>query len=657
MCVYTFSPCILADISLILYGRSNYVSIEIKHSLTCYGTGQAKSNICFPLISLTYVLVSLPQIMLSLYFQAMLRTRQYQRKTLGLLHYFTTHLVKASQSTLASEKLSLTDQKFDAIVIGGGHNGLTSAAYLAKAGLNVVVLEKRHIIGGAAVTEEIIPGFKFSRCSYVLSLLRPKIIEDLKLKEHGLKVHSRDPFSFVPLRQPSTDPEGPKYLLLGANMEENKRQIGQFSEKDANAYPKYEEFIEKLVIAVAPLLDEPAPNVHKFLEGSVFSKLRHYKSVLPLARLMKSLGRESLSFYELLTTPASKFLDGWFESEPLKASLATDAVIGAMVSPHTPGSSYVFLHHLVGQANGVIGAWGYPEGGMGAVSGAIAKAATNFGATIETEADVREIVVSENETKGVVLADGRFIKSSIVLSNATPEVTFLKLVDESYLPEDFVSNVARINYTSPVTKINVAVDRLPNFKVAPNNRDGTPSPHHRCTIHLNSESIEEVHNAYIDAQRGQYSSEPIIEMCIPSSLDPTLAPPGKHVVSLFNQYTPYNLRDGQWDDETREKFADKVFDVIEDYAPGFKESVVGRDILSPPDLERIFGLTGGNIFHGAISLDQLYFMRPVPSMANYESPIDGLYLCGSGAHPGGGVMGAPGYQAALAALRKMGKKV
>ena len=568
------------------------------------------------------------------------------------------HLRRGFQRTLSSEgKQALTDQKFDAIVIGGGHNGLTSAAYLAKAGLSVAVLEKRHIIGGAAVTEEIVPGFKFSRCSYVLSLLRPKIIKDLKIKEHGLKVYSRDPFSFVPLRNPGSDPESPKFLLLGADMEENKRQIGQFSQKDAVAYPKYEEFIEKLVIAVAPLLDEPPPDLFKLSQGTFLNNLKQFKDVLPLIRLMKSLGRKSLSFYELMTTPASKFLDSWFESEPLKASLATDAVIGAMLSPHTPGSSYVFLHHLVGQANGVVGAWGYPEGGMGAVSDAIAKAATSFGAIIETEADVREIVVSENETKGVVLADGRFIKSDIVLSNATPEVTFLKLVDENCLPEEFVKSVSQINYSSPVTKINVAVDRLPNFKVAPNNKDGTPSPHHRCTIHLNSETIKEVHDAFIDAQRGQYSREPIIEMCIPSSLDPTLAPPGKHVVSLFNQYTPYELKDGQWDDDTRERFADKIFDVIEDYAPGFKASVIGRDILSPPDLERIFGLTGGNIFHGAISLDQLYFMRPVASMSNYQSPIEGLYLCGSGAHPGGGVMGAPGYQAALAALRKLGKKV
>ena len=575
------------------------------------------------------------------------------RQSPRCIRHTINHLSYSFRRTSVSQNQLLTDQKFDAIVIGGGHNGLTSAAYLAKAGLSVVVLEKRHIIGGAAVTEEIVPGFKFSRCSYVLSLLRPQIIADLKLKDHGLKVYSRDPFSFVPLRNPDSGPNSPKYLLLGSDMEENRRQIGQFSEKDAIAYPLYEDFIEKLVVAVMPLLDEPPPDLYNLSKGTILSNLMQFRDMLPLFRLMRSLGKESLSFYELMTTPASKFLDSWFESEPLKASLATDAVIGAMVSPHTPGSSYVFLHHLVGQANGVIGAWGYPEGGMGAVSGAIASAAKSFGAIIETEADVREIVVSDNQTKGVVLADGRFIKSNAVLSNATPEITFLKLVDKNCLPEEFVDSVSIVNYASPVTKINVAVDCLPNFKVAPNSKDGVPSPHHRCTIHLNSESVEEVHSAYLDAQRGQYSQEPVIEMCIPSSLDPTLAPSGKHVVSLFTQYTPYELRDGRWDDETRERFADKVFDLIEDYAPEFKASVIGRDILSPPDLERIFGLTGGNIFHGALSLDQLYFMRPVAAMSNYKSPVDGLYLCGSGAHPGGGVMGAPGYHAAFAALKNI----
>eukprot|EP00794_Sanderia_malayensis_P003732 gene3732-4254_t len=549
-------------------------------------------------------------------------------------------------------------EKYDAIVIGGGHNGLVAAAYLQKSGQNVLVLEKRHVVGGAAVTEEIVPGFKFSRCSYVLSLLRPKIIEELNLKGHGLKVHFRDPNSFLPLRNPGKYSGNPKYLLLGGDMKRNQEEIRKFSEKDASVYPFYEEFITELAEAVMPILDDPPPNFHELSVGSFFEKFRHIRSTYPFLRVIKSLGKNSLSFYELITTPATKFLNGWFESEVLKAVLATDAVIGAMMSPHTPGSSYVFLHHLIGQANGVVGAWGYPEGGMGAVSTVIASSAVGYGVDIRTNAGVKEIVVNRESQRAesVLLEDGTKISADVILSNATPEITYNKLIDSDVLPSDFLSQISTIDYSSPVTKINVAVDKLPNFKAAPSNEDGTASPHHHCTIHLNCESIEEVHDAYIDAQRGMYSSNPIIEMCIPSSLDPTLAPSGKHVVSLFIQYTPYKLKNGEWDQDTKEEFADKIFNAIEDYAPGFKRSVVGRDILTPPDLERIFGLTGGNIFHGALSLDQLYFMRPVRSMPNYRCPVKGLYLCGSGAHPGGGVMGSPGYNAARMVMQDLGKK-
>ena len=542
---------------------------------------------------------------------------------------------------------------YDAIIIGGGHNGLVSAAYLQKAGLNCLVLERRHVIGGAAVTEEIVPGFKFSRCSYVLSLLRPHIISDLDLKKHGLKTYFRDPSSYVPLRGASGKDNAITGLLLGSDMKENQRQIGQFSNKDAEIFPKYEEYMSELVRAVTQLLDFPPPDVERLTGGTVLEKLRALKSLRPVLKASRKLGSDTLAFYELLTAPASKVLGNWFESEPLKATLATDSVIGAMLSPHSPGSSYVLLHHLVGQSDGVVGAWGYPEGGMGTVSRAIAKAATAHGATVRTEAEVDRIVVNPvtNEATGVVLKNGEEIRAKLILSNATAKLTFLDLLDESVLPVEFAKEISSTDYSSPVTKINVAVDRIPNFKASPSPSDGSPSPHHHCTIHLNCENIDEIHTAYLDAQLGKPSENPIIEMCVPSSLDPTLAPPGCHVISLFTQFTPYNLTDGQWDDATRNKYADKVFDIIEDYAPGFKASVVGRDILSPPDLERIFGLTGGNIFHGAMSLDQLYFMRPVAAFNNSRSPIKGLYLCGSGTHPGGGVMGSPGYLAANAVLR------
>ena len=546
-------------------------------------------------------------------------------------------------------------KKYDAIIIGGGHNGLVSAAYLAKAGLNCVVLERRHCIGGAAVTEEIVPGFKFSRCSYVLSLLRPQIVKDLELKKHGLKTYFRDPSSYVPLRDTgmSSSVTG---LLMGSDMAETQRQIAQFSKKDAEAYPKYEEYMGEIVEAVAGLLDHPPPDMKSLTKGSTMEKVKALKSLKPLLATSKNLGGDSLGFVELLTAPASKVLRTWFESEPLIATLATDAVIGAMISPYSTGSSYVLLHHIFGSSHGVSGAWGYPEGGMGAVSGAIAAAAKSYGVEIQTEAEVAEIMVngSTKQTSGVVLANGEEIQADVVLSNATAKVTYLDLVDNTHLPEDFTSGISNVDYTSPVTKINVAVDRIPNFKAAPS-PDGAVLPHHRCTIHLNCENMDEIHTAYLDAQQGKPSEQPIIEMCIPSSLDPTISPPGQHVISLFTQYTPYHLAEGTWDDAARNAYADKVFNIIEDYASGFKDSVVGRDILTPPDLERIFNLTGGNIFHGAISLDQLYFMRPVAEYSDTRSPIKGLYLCGSGAHPGGGVMGAPGYLAANTALADLKK--
>ncbi|NWU60598.1 PYRD2 protein, partial [Pterocles burchelli] len=347
-----------------------------------------------------------------------------------------------------------------------------------------------------------------------------------------------------------------------------------------------------------------------------------------------------------------QILDQWFESEPLKATLATDAMIGAMTSPHTPGSGYVLLHHVMGELEGRRGAWGYVAGGMGALSQAIAHAAAAQGAHIFTEKAVCHVLLGrDGRAQGIVLQDGTEVRSKLVLSNASPQITFLELTPQEQLPKDFVQRIRQADTRSPVTKINVAVDRLPSFLAAPNTRDGQPLPHHQCSIHLNCESTHLLHQAFTEATHGRPSSRPMIELCIPSALDPGLAPRGCHVVSLFTQYTPAVLADGQpWDEQARNAYADIVFDCIEAYAPGFKASVIGRDILTPPDLERIFGLPGGNIFHGAMSLDQLYFARPAPSYSNYRSPVPGLYLCGSGAHPGGGVMGAAGCNAARVAL-------
>ncbi|XP_046333221.2 pyridine nucleotide-disulfide oxidoreductase domain-containing protein 2-like isoform X1 [Haliotis rufescens] len=562
---------------------------------------------------------------------------------------------------------------YDAVVIGAGHNGLVSAAYLQKAGLDVCVVERRHIIGGAAVTEEIIPGlltavvqsplhqmltvccsalcFKFSRASYVLSLLRPQIVKDLQLKKYGLKVYLRDPSSYTPLATPGGRDGTARSLLLSRDHEKNKQQIAQFSHRDAQAFSDYEERMDRIVAAMDPLLDNPPFPLTAFSSASLWDKWNSLPSIIALLGAVKSLGPELTDFYEFMTAPAQKILDRWFESEPLKATLATDSVIGAMLTPDSPGSGYVLLHHVMGELEGIKGAWGYVEGGMGGVSQAIANCATDHGASIFCDRSVSHVLTRGERCEGVVLVDGTEIRSRVVLSNATPSVTFLDLVKSTTLPDHLTAQLKHLDFKSPVTKINVAVDRLPDFLADPNIHDNTVMPHHRCTIHINCEDSRLITDAYLQCQAGQMPTCPVIEMVIPSSLDPTLAPPGSHVVLLFTQYTPYTLAgDRPWDDTTRNQYADIVFDSIEKYAPGFKKSVIGQDILTPPDLEEIFGLTGGNIFHGAMSLDQLFLSRPIPALCNYRCPIRGLYLCGSGAHPGGGVMGSPGRLAAQTVL-------
>ncbi|XP_039767536.1 pyridine nucleotide-disulfide oxidoreductase domain-containing protein 2 isoform X2 [Ornithorhynchus anatinus] len=540
--------------------------------------------------------------------------------------------------------------EYDAVVIGAGHNGLVAAAYLQRWGVKTAVFEKRHLIGGAAVTEEIIPGFKFSRASYLLSLLRPQIYRDLELKKHGLRVHLRNPYSFTPMLEERVTGKGPRSLLLGTDMAENQKQIGRFSQRDAQAFPEYEKFMHRLASAIEPLLDASPVDPAAFSRGSLLQRLRSLRHLKPLLQAGFILGSQLPQYYQVLTAPITKVLDHWFESEPLKATLATDAVIGAMTSPHTPGSGYVLLHHVMGSLEGQKGAWGYVEGGMGAVSQAIANSAAARGADIFTEKPVVQVQVSgAGRVRGVLLQDGTEVRSKLVLSNASPQITFLKLT--APLPDEFIKRISQFDSQSPVTKINVAVNRLPDFLAAPNSPDGLPLPHHQCSIHLNCEDTQLLHQAFEEATKGIPSFRPMIELCIPSSLDPTLAPRGCHVISLFTQYTPYTLTEGKtWDEQEKDAYADRVFDCIEAYAPGFKASVIGRDILTPPDLERLFGLPGGNIFHGAMTLDQLYFARPAPSYSDYRSPIRGLYLCGSGAHPGGGVMGAAGHNAAHVAL-------
>ncbi|XP_026165064.1 pyridine nucleotide-disulfide oxidoreductase domain-containing protein 2 [Mastacembelus armatus] len=570
-----------------------------------------------------------------------------------------THRVRRTLSvagTVTRSSHTALRSQYDALVIGGGHNGLVAAAYLQKGGLKTAVLERRHVLGGAAVSEEIFPGFRFSRCSYLLSLLRPHICADLELKKHGLKVYMRDPHAFTPMLEEGVRGAPPRSLTLGSDLTKNQKEISKFSQKDAKAFPNYLAHLEKLAGAIHLLLDAPPVDIPGVTTGSLRKRLAAAKTLMPIVRCGLKLGKNIPDLYEIITAPIMKILNQWFESEPLKATLATDAVIGAMTSPNNPGSGYVLLHHVMGELEKEIGAWGYVEGGMGAVSQAIASAAQSYGVDIFTEKDVGQVLVgSDCAAKGVVLKDGTEIHSKVVLSNATPYVTFKNLMPQGALSPEFIKAVDQIDYTSPVTKINVAVDKLPNFVASPT-PDDKPGPHHQCSIHLNCESVEVLETAYKEAINGRPSVRPMMEMTIPSVLDPTLAPPGCHVVSLFTQFTPYYIEGREWTDQDREAYADTAFDLIEKYAPGFKKSVVGRDILVPADLERIFGLTGGNIFHGSMSLDQLYLARPLPFLSDYRSPIKGLYLCGSGCHPGGGVMGSPGWNAALTVMADLKRR-
>ncbi|RYR44104.1 hypothetical protein Ahy_A08g040484 isoform A [Arachis hypogaea] len=568
------------------------------------------------------------------------------------------------RSLSSAANATLKGRKWDALIIGGGHNGLTAAAYLARGGLSVAVLERRHVIGGAAVTEELVPGFKFSRCSYLQSLLRPSVIKELELPKHGLKLLKRNPSSFTPCL------DG-RYLLLGPDKGLNHSEISKFSLNDADAYPRYENQLENFCKFMDLVLDSSPPESlqHKSsLNEQLKNKLQNSVFWASCLRQASSLGqKEMVEFMDLLLAPASKVLNNWFETDVLKATLATDAVIGSTASVHTPGSGYVLLHHVMGETGGDRGVWSYVscyvdifilyvEGGMGSISKAISNAAMEAGAHIVTNSEVSQLLIEDSSTVcGVILADGTKVHSSIVLSNATPYRTFMELVPNDALPDDFVRAIKHSDYSSATTKINVAVDKLPQFECCKLNHPHA-GPQHVGTIHIGSESMEEIHSASQDAVNGVPSRRPVIEMTIPSTLDKTISPPGMHVINLFVQYTPYKPLDGDWQDhEYRESFAQKCFKLIDEYAPGFSTSVIGYDMLTPPDLEREIGLTGGNIFHGAMGLDSLFLMRPVKGWSNYKTPLQGLYLCGSGAHPGGGVMGAPGRNAARLVLQDLKK--
>lgn len=522
---------------------------------------------------------------------------------------------------------------YDAIIIGGGHNGLVTACYLARAKWKVLVLERRYLVGGACVTEEnVFPGFKVSTAAYVNSLFRPEIIRDLRLKDYGFALCERNPSSFTPL------PDG-RHLFLGPDAAMNLREIAKFSQRDAENYPKYEKMLERVAAVIEPTLLAPPPNILK-------PGLGDYWKLWKLSKSFRGLGPAISEAVEILTGPARPILDRWFESEELKATLATDAIIGAFAAPSMPGTAYVLFHHVMGETNGKKGVWAYVKGGMGGLTQALAKAGQDLGVEIRCNAEVQKILVRDGAAYGVALANGDEFHAPKVASNLDCHLTFAKLLDPKLLPPAFADAVQRINYDSASLKINVALAELPNFTAFPGSQ---PGPQHQGTVHMCPDQ-DYIERGYDDAKYGRPSRDPILECTLPSAVDPTVAPPGKHLMSMFVQYAPYKLKEGHWDTE-KDKFADRCFDILNQYAPNFKQSVIDRQILTPLDLERTFALTGGNIFQGAMTLNQLFFFRPVPGYTNYRTPIKGLYLCGSAAHPGGGVMGTVGWNAAITMLK------
>jgi phytoene dehydrogenase-like protein len=519
--------------------------------------------------------------------------------------------------------------RYHAIVIGGGHNGLTAAAYLARAGRKVLVLERRHVVGGAAVTEEVFPGFRFSVCSYVVSLLRPEIIRELDLPRHGLEILPLDG-TFTPM--PNGD-----YLWRVNDHGKTRREIARHSKLDAEAYDEYGKAMVEMARFVKPILNMTPPD-------PLSLNPRDLGRLLFLGKRFRALAEQDrVNQLQLLTMSAADFLDQWFETDVLKATMSASGIIGTFLGVRSPGTAYVLLHHYMGEIDGAFRSWGFSRGGTGAISNAIAGAAREAGAEIRTSASVARILTREGRATGVVLANGDELEADLVVSSVDPHLTFEKFLDPAELPSDFLDEVARFRFRGSSGKVNLALDTLPDFRCLPG-----PGAHLRGAISV-SPSVDYMERAYDQAKYGEFSRRPYIDTVIPTLTDPSVAPPGKHVLSCFVQYAPYKLARGTWDDQ-REAFGDAVVDTLAEYAPNIRNIILHRQVLTPLDLERDFGLTEGNIFHGELTLEQLFFLRPAPGWAKYTTPLRNLWMCGSATHPGGGIMGAPGRNAALRIL-------